>query len=182
MTIKEFVDGYKAINENDDKAQREYIKSHIVKDYIPYSNKMLIAKKIADITTYDDAEKKNKLRVNTPLRHVYMTLEAFALYTDVDVSFQSEDIFYSFDMLAEVQLDDTIRRYIGTDYYILDNLVVTYVDDIIENQQDVVGWLNDKLDAVNKWLTESVDSVDWDQLQSAIEEASKSVEVKKNGN
>ena len=51
MTIKEFVDGYKAINENDDKAQREYIKSHVVKDYIPYSNKMFIAKKIADITT-----------------------------------------------------------------------------------------------------------------------------------
>lgn len=182
MTIKEFVDGYKAINENDDKAQREYIKSHIVKDYIPYSNKMLIAKKIADITTYDDAEKKNKLRVNTPLREVYFILEAFALYTDVDISFKSDDVFYSFDLLAEEGLNEIIEKAIGRDCYVLEELIETYVDDIITNQHDLVGWLNDKLDAVNKWLTESVDSVDWDQLQSAIEEASKSVEVKKNGN
>lgn len=181
MTIKEFVDGYKTINENDDKAQREYIKSHVVKDYIPYSNKMFIAKKIADITTYDDAEKRNKLRVNTPLRHVYMTLEAFALYTDVDVSFQSEDIFYSFDMLAEAQLDDAIRHYIGTDYYTLDNLVVTYVDDIIENQQDVVGWLNDKLDTIKNGLASSIDNIDWNQLQSIVVKNAENVEDKHNG-
>ena len=181
MTIKEFVDGYKAINENDDKAQREYIKSHIVKDYIPYSNKMLIAKKIADITTYDDAEKKNKLRVNTPLREVYFILEAFALYTDVDISFKSDDVFYSFDLLAEEGLNEIIEKAIGRDCYVLEELIETYVDDIITNQHDLVGWLNDKLDIIKNELASSVDNIDWNQLQSLITKNAENVEEKKNG-
>ena len=77
MTIKEFVDGYKDL----DVAREEYVKAHVIKDYIPYSNKMLIAKKIADITTYDDAEKKNKLRVNTPLKEVYLIIKINHQYT-----------------------------------------------------------------------------------------------------
>lgn len=177
MTIKEFVDGYKDL----DIAREEYVKANVIRDYIPYSNKMLIAKKIADITTYDDAEKKNKLRVNTPLKEVYLTLEAFALYTDVDISFKNDDIFYSFDLLAEEGLNETIKEAIGRDYYVLEELIETYVDDIITNQHDLVGWLNDKLDTIKNGLASSINNTDWDQLQSIVVKNAENVEDKHNG-
>lgn len=177
MTIKEFVDGYKDL----DIAREEYVKANVIRDYIPYSNKMLIAKKIADITTYDDAEKKNKLRVNTPLKEVYLTLEAFALYTDVDISFKNDDIFYSFDLLAEEGLNETIKEAIGRDYYVLEELIETYVDDIITNQHDLVGWLNDKLDTIKNGLASSIDNIDWNQLQSIVVKNAENVEDKHNG-
>lgn len=172
MNIKEFIDEFKKIDKEDDK--KAFVKKHITKTYIPYSNKMLIAQKLAEITTFADAEKRDKLRLNTNLRHAYLALEALALYTDIEVKFEKTDendidvIFY-YDMLDEVHLDEYVSRGIGEDYYALDNMVCADVEDIIDSQSDIGGIIKS---SVSEWIdqfAEVLNGIDANQIVQLLQ-------------
>lgn len=172
MNIKEFVDEFKKIDKEDDK--KAFVKKHITKTYIPYSNKMLIAQKLAEITTYTDAEKRDRLRINTNLRHAYLGLETIALYTDIEVKFEKKDendidvIFY-YDMLNEVHLDGYVQRAVGEDFYELDNMVSSAVNDIIDSQSDIGGIIKSSVSEWVEQFTEAINSIDTSQIANILQ-------------
>jgi len=98
MTVKEFVDGYTQLGS--EQLKEKYIKEHIVREYVPFKEKVSIGNLIAEVG-YKDSN--GLFAYNSNSHYMLYCLEVIKLYTDVELSeLNSEtDILDDFDYLSK---------------------------------------------------------------------------------
>lgn len=151
MNVEEFVEGYVKGGKRE-----EYVKKHIVNTYVPIDEKLRVCNGIASATTHttDAATGKERFSVNTPARFVLFMMTLVNKYTDIDVDF--DQTAETFDALDKHGLVDVIARLIDQhEYSTFDTLLKMTVSDIVENERDLVGWLDNMKDAMMVVLAET---------------------------
>lgn len=144
MKVNEFVEGF--INTED---KMEYVKEHITTDYIPYFTKVAECKEVINQTCYTTDEPK-KFYMNTPNQHFFFILRLISLYTDIEISYGTENITTEYDKLSKNGCIDLIIASINErEYEEFRFMLSMCLDDIKDNELNIVNFINNKLDVLN---------------------------------
>jgi hypothetical protein len=145
MTITEFVDGYNKIVS--DKLKEKYIRDNItIESYIPFTDKLNRANKIAKVSTheYDKDGKEIGVKVNSTSRYLLFILNSIDLFTNIDVDFSN--VIKEYELLDENDLISEISELLPVkqlqDFQTLLNLAV---DDILENELSTHAFISSQV-------------------------------------
>lgn len=110
MTVKEFINEYK--KQGSDNSKDAFIKKHISKKYVSYSEKIARCSAVVNATSYSIKKDENgkeldrKIKIDSPARNLFGTMELIRSYTDLEIEMKSA--LNDYDLLAEVGLIDPI--------------------------------------------------------------------------
>lgn len=132
MKVKEFVDGYKAAED-----KTEYMKSHVIRTYLPIAEKMKVARMAAESAymiggSYSPQRSIGELMFN---------IAKFEAYTDVEVVRVDEDgnvhTAEEYDMIAECGAINMLMEVVGyPEFWAFEEIYINAVDDIKEAETD----------------------------------------------
>ena len=111
ITVQEFINIYN--KKESDQEKQDYLESLIKIEYMPFTTKMTLAEKIVENAYWKDAEKKDFIEVNSPIRHilhVYTVINNYT-YIHIDNKRMAED----YDLLEQDKLGERIIEAIGGD-------------------------------------------------------------------
>ena len=108
MTVREFVEKYK--NENEKLDKYHFIENHIVKTYLPYIQKVALAKTLNDATMYKWVEsadengnptkvKTDQVKVSSHIRNLLFKRMVIENYTDLEI--EDSSFYNEYDLLKE---------------------------------------------------------------------------------
>lgn len=166
MKIDEFVKLYK---EADDDKKERLIHEHVVRDYLPYLQKIALAEAIVVQTQYpkDDGGDPMAFEQNTPLRYMITLMQLIAQYTDLE---EGDSTAEAFDELQECGALGKFIDAVQGDFTIFENVIEMTMDDTYQRETDLVRHLtrleSDVLDGLND-LVNSVNA----SIQQAQENA-----------
>lgn len=172
MKVKELCDGYRTLVTEAQK--QDYLKKNIkVKAYIPYAQKVEMAKTIVLASNVD---KSGEVRLDSPKQYLLNVYELLSTYTDLEV--KAKTWASEFDDLNQLGLITRIIQMIPeteqAEFEVLRNMVY---GDFMENYASMRSWLGRKFTQVKQgleaWLdkaSEKLSQVDWDALQKKLEE------------
>jgi hypothetical protein len=146
MTYKKFIELYSKA-EPSKKAQ--FVKKHIVREYLPYQNKIAEARKIVESSCYETIQDKKVYKQNSTLTYMLFALRVLGNYTDIswDNEKKSVDIFNEFTRTGA--LEDIISAISPKEYESFLSVLQMTRDDEYENYRSLAGFLETKFDAMS---------------------------------
>lgn len=148
MKVKEFVDGYKAAED-----KTEYMKSHVIRTYLPIAEKMKVARMAAESAymiggSYSPQRSIGELMFN---------IAKFEAYTDVEVVRVDEDgnvhTAEEYDMIAECGAINMLMEVVGyPEFWAFEEIYINAVDDIKEAETDNWAVMKRELGALAKTI------------------------------
>ena len=182
MTVKEFVEKYK--NENEKLDKYHFIEKHIVKTYLPYIQKVALAKTLNDATMYKWVEstdengnptkvKTDQVKVSSHIRNLLFKRMVIENYTDLEVE---ESSFYNeYDLLQECGVMDYILSYLDDDLNEFKSVCDMIKDDTLKNEYEmnaqvikIADMFGDKLDPVFEALASKIQSAEAAEIINAL--------------
>jgi hypothetical protein len=145
MKVTEFVEGYNKVVS--DKLKGKYIEDTLtIKSYIPFTDKVNIANRIAKTTTheYDKNGKEIGIKVNSTARYLLFTLNIIDLFTNIDIDFSNTTKEY--ELLDENNLISQIIELLPADQIKeFQTLLNMAVDDILENELSTHSFISSQV-------------------------------------
>ena len=149
MTVEQFILIYKTKKEDE---KEKFINEHIVKQYVPFNEKLTYCSKIIEHSMYEkntDNGEKLIFKQNSPVKFLFSNLSLIKLYTDLDINFD-ENPLSIFDALNENGLIiDIINAIPKTEYAEFQMLLDMIQDDRIMNERDLVSFIETKLNTLS---------------------------------
>lgn len=164
MKVSEFVKKYQTSFSNATESQiSAFIKKHIAKTYIPYEAKISIASNIVKYTMYKEVNERKIFATNSALQYMFFVQSVIDNYTDLEWD-KNEDgttnITEGFNLLEENNLVGLICDVIGTDVDRLSTVIKLVVEDEMNNNRSIVGYLDSKYEAVAMVINTFIDAID----------------------
>ena len=179
MTIKEFVENYKAkrfmVTKNGVDEKIEYLKAELeLKEYIPFADKRELCAAVIDACCTKEG---GLIKVDSVSRYIIFTISIISKYTVLEFNSGEEyDSLDEYDMLCEAGLLNPILALIGEEYAACNNMLNMMMDDVIANNNTVeavlgynLGKVSDSLDGLIEVFAEKVEEMDLDLSQIDIE-------------
>lgn len=166
FNVKDFSEQYmKQINAS---AKETFIKTKLkVVDYLPYQEKIIIAKNIVKSTSYaigrneetGGLTKTNRIKINSPMRYILFVMTVVNKYTNIEVNFN--DVMPEFDDLNKNGLIEVIfnkvgEREIGELKIIIDSVL----EDFMTNEYEIKNYIADKLYKANELVQKIIPVVE----------------------
>lgn len=150
MKVNEFVDGFNKANDKE-----KYIKKHIINTYVPYEKKIAVARSIVDNTSHIKIDNEQKFYVNSPQKYMLFITSLFREYTDVIFG---DNILSEFNALECCGAVDMLPKQIGNDYQRFKIVVDMIYEDTVQNERDLVSFIENKITAFSKMADALIDS------------------------
>ena len=182
MTVREFVEKYKNVNEKLD--QYSFIEDHIVKKYLPYIQKVALAKTLNDATMYKWVEstdenanptkvKTDQVKISSHIRNLLIKRMVIENYTDLEVE---ESSFYNeYDLLQECGVMDWILEFVKVDIREFKSVCDMIRDDTLKNEYEmnaqiikIADMLGNKFDPVFEALASKIQSAESAEIINAL--------------
>ena len=182
MTVREFVEKYK--NENEKLDKYHFIEAHVVKTYLPYIQKVALAKTLNEATMYrwipstdengnPTKVKTDQVKVSSHIRNLLFKRMVIENYTDLKVE---ESSFYNeYDLLQECGVMDYILSYIDDDVREFKSVCDMIKDDTLKNEYEMNAQIakiaeafSDKLDPVFEALASKIQSAEAAEIINAL--------------
>lgn len=159
MTIKEFVENYKAkhfmVTKNGVDEKIEYLRKELeLKEYIPFADKReLCAAVIEACCTKEDG----LVKIDSVTRYIIFTISVISKYTALEFNSGEEyDSLDEYDMICESGLLNTILALIGDEYATCNNILNMMMEDVIANNNTVEAVLGHNLAKVSDSLDDLI--------------------------
>lgn len=104
ISVEMFCELYKAQK----KGNGDFIKKHIVVDYIPYITKLAICTSIINATTRIKDGDHEILKIDNCGREFFFTMNLINLYTDIAIDFGGTKAVEQYDELCKIDAIDTL--------------------------------------------------------------------------
>jgi len=174
MNINEFIKEIDKIIDVDEK--KEYVKSHVLFDYVPFEKKMTVAQAIVDACFWktDEANENIKeLHVDSVGKYMVTCMSIFDVYTDIDRGKESENMLDCFnelnrrgvfDYLVEVMDQRELKEF---------NMVLDLVcQDVFTNEYENHAFISKQINRfatlVGNVILPMFKDVDIDQLRDLL--------------
>lgn len=185
INVKDFTKGLVGAENRE-----EYIKSHMVDNYIPFETKCVICENIVNVTCYqtigEGDVQKTFFKKDSKAMYLFYTLELIRNYTDIEISFVNGAHLDAYNELCK---HDVIYEIVGlvpqAEVNEMSSIINMVLEDVMENERSFAGYLDSKfaglgefmnsgLDILNK-LTDKLVSDDklMDKIKNKIEKAIK---------
>ena len=141
MKVTEFVEGFKQVNDKE-----KYVKKHVVRTYVKFEDKLSEAKKIVDRSLHIDGINGDDqiFCYQTPNRYLLFMISVFMKYTDIEFSDRPLD---DFNLIEEHNISEYVVKQIGNDYQRFQTILSMVYDDAINNERDIVSYIDRKYQA-----------------------------------
>ena len=182
MTVREFVEKYK--NENEKLDRYHFIENHIVKTYLPYIQKVALAKTLNDATMYKWVEsadengnpikvKTDQVKVSSHIRNLLFKRMVIENYTDLKVE---ESSFYNeYDLLQECGAMKMFLDIVEEDLKEFESVCDMIKNDTIKNEYEmnsqvikIAEMFSEKLDPVFEALASKIQSAEAAEIMQAL--------------
>lgn len=151
MTVKEFVEGYKKAKIND-KTKENFFNKHIIKDYIPYLEKIVICNQIIKTTQHIKNDTIKIFKANSPSMMLMYNIKIVDNYTDIDIEKEINDgmgMDEIYDILTYTGAMIDIYKFIPESELVeFKQLLDMTLEDVYTNEYSVVSSINNILDAI----------------------------------
>lgn len=182
MTVREFVEKYK--NENEKLDKYHFIENHIVKTYLPYIQKVALAKTLNDATMYEWMEstdvngnptkmKTDQVKISSHVRNLLFKRMVIENYTDLEI--EDRSFYNEYDLLQECGAMKMFLNIVGEDLKELESVCDMIKNDTIKNEYEInaqiakiVEAFSDKLDPVFEALASKIQSAEADEIIQAL--------------
>ena len=149
FNVKSFVEEYEKCSNNDDKTK--FLKNKLkTEKYIPYDDKLTMAKNIVNHSSYamvkEDGilKKTDRVALNSPMRYILFVMTVVDKYTNIEVNFTN--IMPDFDALNFNSLIEIIFEKVGDKEVAEFNTVVEMVlNDFMANKYQFKNYIDDTL-------------------------------------
>lgn len=120
------------------------IEKHIVRQYVPFEEKIAEAKRIVELSCYKtitapDGTEQRVFSVNSVYKEFYTFLTLIKLYTDIDIS---ENIVADYNALAEKKISKKLIGAMPEDARDFNTILNMTFEDEIENATSVGNVIN----------------------------------------
>ncbi len=126
ISVKDFIKEYKKIV--NDSRKEQFVKDHIVTEYIPYEMKRTICEKIVDVTSHVSYEfngtKRTIYKRDSASQYMIFTLQLIKSYTDIDIIFEGDNSLIAFNDLDKENLIDAIIHAIPESEFVKFNTIM----------------------------------------------------------
>lgn len=170
MNTKEFFEEYKMAADKEKCAAK-----HIVKSYLPYNEKIMIAEKIVEHSMYATVNGIKTFKPDTIVRYFLFVMAVIETYTDIKFSddkasdvAKGQQNLESFDLLESNGATEVFMKVIGADIGRLNTVLKMKVDDVTDMERSLVPFLDTKIQAF---------AMSTNALAEAMKEAQEKVET-----
>ena len=149
MKIDEFIKGYNVATD-----KKGFINVHVVRKYLPYEEKVVIANAI--VKSFTNKETGDFVR-NTPAVFMNEVVSLVREYTDIEIGKnESLDVF---NKIEKNNITELLVDAIGSDAQRLQTVISMVVNDAVANHSDLVNFMSLKSDNVNVILDKLKDAL-----------------------
>lgn len=164
FNVKSFVEEYEKCSNNDDKTK--FLKNKLkTEKYIPYDDKLTMAKNIVNHSSYamvkEDGilKKTDRVALNSPMRYILFVMTVVDKYTNIEVNFTN--IMPDFDALNFNSLIEIIFEKVGDKEVAEFNTVVEMVlNDFMANKYQFKNYIDDTLLKISGLVEKCVPLID----------------------
>ena len=130
------------------------VKSHVVRKYIPYEEKIMICERVVRATTYEKiSDTESIFKINSVGRKMLYAINLIDVYTDIEIDFRDNKALYCYNRLKEAELFDIlISKIPAADKKEFDEILELTLNDIRENERSVYGMIENKITALEIFL------------------------------
>ena len=167
------------------KDKESFVKKHIKRSYVPYTEKLTEAIEIAKQSTHIVIDEKEIYKKNTPMTRFLSMIRIITLYTDIEC--EQDQVINMYDALSKeglmVQILSSIPE---TEIGEFMSLVDMCIADTYENEREISTIVENKMEAINIVLSQvfSVleNTLSQPEVKEALEDKIKQFAVKDNTN
>lgn len=168
ISVKDFVQMYKTNSKTTDKTFEDFIKKHIVVDYIDFLEKEVICTAIVSSTCHIESGDRQIVKINSTARYVIFIMRLIDLYTDIEVDFTDANYVKQYDELNKIGAINTLISAIPNNEYVEFNTMLNMkMDDFRDNEYSIKAFLYNLKESFN---------ISEDIINSAIKELEKEAE------
>lgn len=148
ITVQEFINTYN--KKESDQEKLDYIKSMVKIEYMPFVTKMTLSEKIIENAYWDDIEKKNIVKVNSPIRHILHVYTIINNYTYVKID--NKKMADEYDELNKEGLVTEFIKIIGDDVTEFTAIEEMTAQDFMTNHYGTQAFIQNQVTRVNDVL------------------------------
>ena len=131
------------------KEKEEYVKSKLIKQYVPYEEKQAACENIIKTTSFVNTEVGELYKRNTPACDLLFNLILIDKYFDIEIDFNNA--LKEYNTLEEKNYITLLLRIIPEREYISwQKMFGMVANDYMENNRSLVSYFETKLTAINK--------------------------------
>ena len=173
ISVENFVKMYKVNSKAKDLTFKDFIKKHIVTDYVDFVTKDVYCTNIVRATTHAKEGEIEYIKINSTYRYMFFVLRLIELYTDIELDFENGGFVKQYDELNKVGAIDTIINAIPeSEYSEFSTLLNMKMDDFYQNEYSVPAILYNFKQSL---------SISSDAFNSALEEVLKKIDAETDG-
>ena len=186
MTVREFVEEYKKQNEEHIEEHKKYklVEAHIIKTYLPYIQKVALAKTLNDATMYKWIEstdvdgnptkmKTDQVKISSHIRNLLFKRMVIENYTDLEI--EDRSFYNEYDLLKECGAMKMFLYVVREDLKELEFVCDMIKNDTIKNEYEINAQIakiaeafSDKLDPVFEALASKIQSAEAAEIIQAL--------------
>lgn len=166
MKFEEFIELYE--NEGNVDKRNAFVKSHIIKSYIPLEEKDVRSQIIINNSYYDD---NGNFKVNSTAKHMFTFLSIVDMYTDIDIDFK--DGLNEYNKLdASMALDDIVSMIDEKDLNEFKIVLNMKCNDVITNEYEPHSFIKKQVERfgelIGEVLSPIIEKIDLNNLEDFL--------------
>ena len=179
MTVREFVEEYKNQNE-----KYKLVETHVVKTYLPYIQKVALAKTLNDATMYKWIEstdvngnptkmKTDQVKISSHIRNLLFKRMVIENYTDLKI--EERSFYNEYDLLQECGAMKMFLDIVEEDLKEFESVCNMIKNDTIKNEYEmnsqvikIAEMFSEKLDPVFEALASKIQSAEAAEIIQAL--------------
>ena len=145
-----------AMNKN----REDYLKSRLVRGYIPYEEKISSCENIIKNTSFvkDEASGEMFYKRNTPACDLFFNLTLIDKYFDIEIDFEHALVDYN-KLEENGYIELLLKNIPATEYVAWSKVFEMVAGDFVENERSLVSFLETRFNAINKSLAMMTDII-----------------------
>ena len=162
ISVDNFVKMYTVNSKAKDNTFKEFIKKHIVVDYVNYLQKCALCESLVKITTHIKDGTKEIVKVDSATRYLMFIMRLIDLYTDIEIEFKDGKFAEQYDKLNKVGAIIVLTEAIPVAEYAEFNMVLNMkLSDFESNEYSLTALLyntKQSLSLTSEVITEALKS------------------------
>ena len=169
ISVDAFLREYGVVTKQKGTAMENFIKKHIVTDYVSFLEKEVTCTNIVNSTTRIIEENREILKINSSARYLLFVMRLIDIYTDIEIDFTDAKYVYQYDDLNKVgAIDNLIAAIPEREYSEFSTLLNMKLDDFRDNEYSITALLYNLKQSFS--LSEEVINSVIDELQKQAKE------------
>ena len=169
ISVEAFLKQYSVAAKQKGSAMEDFMKKHIITDYIDYLTKDTMCTNIVTATTRIKNGDRTILRIDSSAQFMLFIMNLINSYTDIEIEFKDTKFVKQYDALKKVgAIDDIVQAIPKKEYSEFSTLLNMKMDDFRDNEYSITALLHNFKESFS--LSEEIINSVIDELQKQAKE------------